>query len=258
MRVYLYVVLLINFFVDLLLILAANRFGGYPAQIGRCIGAAVLGGIYGAVCLQPGFLFLGNTLWRFVFLGMMGAIAFGWNRSGLRRCMLFILLSMALGGIVQGMGERRIASLLLGMAVLGGLCAFGFRGPMACQELVEVELSAQGRKEKLLALRDTGNGLRDPITGQSVLVADAKTAQTLFGLDRQQLRCPVETVAAGIIPGLRLIPYRAVGQSAGMLVAVRMEQVRIGKWQGSTLVAFAPEGLGENHTYRALTGGMIG
>lgn len=258
MKIYLDVVMLLNFFVDLLLILAANRLGGVPAKIGRCVAAAVLGGIYGGACLLPGFRFLGNTLWRIVFLVIMGVTAFGCHRSGFQRCVLFVFLSMALGGILQGMGDGSLPALLLGMAVLCGLCVFGFRGQLPQQEFVEVELAAEGKREKLLALRDTGNGLRDPVTGQSVLVADAKTAETLFGLTRQQLRSPVETVAAGIIPGLRLIPYRAVGQSGGMLVAIRLKQVRIGSWQGSTLVAFAPDGLGEDHTYRALTGGMAG
>ena len=256
MRVYLDVVMVLNFIIDLLLILAANRLAGMPTQKGRCLAAAVLGGIYGGACLIPGFQFLGNTLWRIVFLGIMGVTAFGCNRNGCQRSILFVLLSMALGGIVHGMGEGSLHSLLLGIAVLCGLCLFGFRGQMLQQEFVEVELSAGGKKEKLLALRDTGNGLKDPVTGQSVLVADAKSAETLFGLTRQQLRCPVETVAAGMIPGLRLIPYRAVGQSGGMLLALKMEQVRIGTWQGNTLVAFAPDGLGEDRTYRALTGGV--
>lgn len=256
MRVYLDIVMLLNFLVDLLLILAANRLAGVPSRIGRCLAAAAIGGIYGGICLIPSFRFLGNTLWRMVFLGIVGATAFGCHRSGFHRCVMFVFLSMALGGIVQGIGAGSLTSLLLGVVVLCGLCVFGFRGQVLQQEFVDVELCRNGKREKLLALRDTGNGLRDPVSGQAVLVADAQTAQTLLGLTRQQLRTPVETVAAGIIPGLRLIPYRAVGQSAGMLVAIRLEQVRIGKWQGSTLVAFSPDGLGEDHTYRALTGGM--
>ncbi len=256
MRGFVTVVLLINFSVDLLLLLAVNHISGRPAPIGRYFLAAAIGGVYGGACTLPGFAFLGNPLWRLVILGTISLIAFGFCKNCIHEGALFMLLRMALGGIVQAMGEEKMSSLLLGATFLLGLCAFGFRGKMSHQEFVEVELFARGKQEKLLALRDTGNGLRDPITGQNVLVADAESARTLFGLNKQQLRCPIETVAAGIIPGLRLIPYRTVGQSAGMLVAIRLDQVRIGKWQGSTLVAFAPEGLGENETYRALTGGI--
>ncbi len=257
MREYLAVVILFNFMVNLLLILTANRLEGFSTQIIRFLMAAALGGLYGGFCMLPGFGFLGNALWRLVFWGIMGAIAFGCHSGSIHRCVMFVFLSMAFDGIVQGTGEGRVSFLLLGIAVLCGLCVFGSRGKAQNQEFVEVELSARGKKEKLIALRDTGNVLRDPVTGQSVLVADAKSAQTLLGLNKHQLSSPVETVASGIIPGLRLIPYRTVGQSTGMLVAVRLEKVRIGKWQGSSLVAFAPEGLGEDHTYRALTGGMV-
>ena len=136
------------------------------------------------------------------------------------------------------------------------LCMFGFRGVPGSREYVPVELNWKGRREELLALRDTGNTLRDPVTGQSVLIVDAAAAWHLLGLTRQQLQKPVETVAAGEFPGLRLIPYSTVGQSNGMLAALRMENVRIDQWRGSTLVAFAPAGLDAEGGYRALTGGV--
>lgn len=257
MRGYLGVVMLINFCVDLLLILAADRLRGYPVQIVRCLAASALGGIYSGACLLPGFGFLGSILWRTIFLIVIGLIAFGWSSGCLCRCMTLLFLNISLDGIVRVMGNGGSGSLLSGVLGLCVLCYYCFGSQARCRELVEVELFLRDRSEKLLALRDTGNGLRDPVTGQSVLVADAKTAEKLLGLNQYQLRTPVETVASGIVPGLRLIPYRTVGQSAGMLVAIRLDQVRIGKWRGSSLVAFAPEGLGEEHTYRALTGGMV-
>ena len=137
------------------------------------------------------------------------------------------------------------------------LCCFGFRYPPGSREYVPVELNWKGKKQQLLALWDTGNSLRDPVTGQSVLIVDASVADTLLGLTQQQLLSPVETVAAGIFPGLRLVPYRSVGQPGGMLAALRMENVKIDRWQGSTLVAFAPAGLDAEGTYQALTGGII-
>lgn len=255
-RVYLDLVVLLNFLVDFLLLLGTNRLAGYPQSVPRCLLAAALGGVYGGACLLRGFSFLGNTFWRIVCLGVMGWIAFGWQRSALRRCVLFVFLSMALGGVALGLGSGSFLSLTAGAAVIAVLCLIGFRGGAGQRQFVEVEIRKGEKQMKLLALRDTGNTLRDPVTGQSVLVTDAESAEVLLGLTRQQLASPVETVASGVIPGLRLIPYRSVGQSAGMLAAVRMENVRIGKWQGSTLVAFAPEGLDGEGTYRALVGGM--
>ena len=104
-----------------------------------------------------------------------------------------------------------------------------------------------------LSVEDTGNLLRDPITGRQVLVVGGDVALELTGLTQEQLRSPVESI--GALPGLRLIPYRNVGNSSGFLLALRLQNVKIGKWKGSTLVAFAPEGLSSEGAYQALTGG---
>lgn len=256
MIVYLDLVMLLNFTIDLLLLAGTNRLSGFPVVWWRTALGAALGGFYAGCCLLPGFRFLGNFLWRTVSLGLMGTIAFGVSRSTLRRCLLFVLLAMALGGIAMSIGVGGVAGVLAGGATLFFLCGAGFRGVPGSREYTPVELSWGGKRESLLALRDTGNVLRDPVTGQSVLVVSSNVAQSLLGLTRQQLLSPVETVATGKYPGLRLIPYRSVGQPGGMLAAIRMEDVKIGKWQGSTLVAFAPAGLDAEGTYQALTGGI--
>jgi len=192
-----------------------------------------------------------------VSLGLMGIIAFGFGWSALRRCVLFALLSMALGGIALGLGSGGYLALVLSAATVCIMCLVGFRGRAGAREYVPVELRLGEKCVKLLALQDTGNTLTDPVTGQSVLVVGPKAAYTLLGITKEQLRDPVGTIASGKIQGLRLIPYRSVGQPGGMLLALRISAVRIGSWQGSTLVAFAPEGLDGEGTYQALTGGAV-
>ena len=257
MRVYLDLVMLLNFAVDFLLLQGTNRLSGFPYGAARAAAAAALGGIYGGACLLPGFRFLGNLLWRSVCLLGMGIIAFGCTKGALRRCVLFALLSMALGGVALGLGSGDFLSLILSAGAVCLMCTVGFRGCVGAREYVPVVLKFGNKRLNIMALRDTGNTLADPVTGQSVLVTDADAAQTLLGLSKKQLYDPVGTLSAGMIPGLRLIPYRSVGQSCGMLLAIRLESVQIGKWQGSKLVAFAPEGLDSEGTYRALTGGTI-
>lgn len=257
MRVYLDAVILLNFLVDFLLLLGTNRLAGCPPGVGRAALAAGAGSVYAGVCLLPGFAFLGNMLWRLVSLGLMGLLAFGWYRNALRRTVLFVLLSMALGGIAMGLGRGGFSGLLASAGALCVLCAVGFRGRAGGTEYVPVELCYGGKQLRLTALRDTGNQLRDPITGQQVLVTGAEAAEELTGLTGEQLAHPVETVASAALPGLRLIPYRAIGQTDGMLLAMRLADVKIGSWRGAAIVAFAPEGLSKNGTYQALTGGAV-
>lgn len=256
MAVYLDLVVILNFLVDFLLLIGTNRLCGYPMKPARAAISALLGGVYAGACMLPGFRFLGNTLWRLVCLGVMSITAFGWNGGTARRSVLFIFLSMALGGIALGLGSGGFWSVAASAATVCILCVVGFRGRAGGRNYVTVTLCHKGISRKLTALQDTGNTLRDPITGQSVLVVDAEVARQLLGLTQQELCMPVETVGKGIIAGLRLIPYRAVGQPSGLLLAIKLDSVRIDGKETGNLVAFAPQTLGTGE-YQALAGGVL-
>lgn len=255
MTLYLDGVMLLNFLVDFLLLVAAGRLCGYPVRLRRALTGAALGAVYAGICLLPGFYFLGNILWRTVSLAAMAILTYGISVSALRRGLVFAFLSLALGGAVLGIGKGGLMSIVSAAGVLCLLCCFGFRGRIGGTNYVPVELSYGEKCMRLTALQDTGNTLRDPITGRQVLVVGADVAGELTGLTREQLRKPVESV--GTLPGLRLIPYRSVGNSSGFLLAMRLQNIKIGSWQGSGLVAFAPEGLSSEGAYQALTGGVL-
>lgn len=257
MTVYLDLVIGLNFGVDLLLLLAVDRICGYPTRFWRCCGAGALGGLYGGVCALPGFSFLGNTLWRLIFLAIMSVLAFGWNRSVLRRGVLFVLLSMALGGIALGMGSKGGVAIIASAAGLFLLCAVGFRGRAENVQYAQVVLRHGSFQRKLLALRDTGNLLKDPVTGRSVLIVGPEVAWELLGLTADQLSDPIGTLQTRQIPGLRLMPYRTVGQPGGMLLAMKLEQVIIDGQRSGHLVAFAPGEIGAGEAYKAIAGGGI-
>lgn len=255
MTVYIDGVVALNFLVDFLLLLGAGRLCGYPVRIRRALLASAMGGLYAGCCLLPGFHFLGNILWRLVSLAGMSVIAYGPSVSALRRGVVFAFLSLALGGAVVMLGRGGLIGILGASGVMCLLCGFGFRERIGGTKYVPVELSYGDKNLHLTALRDTGNTLRDPITGQRVLVVGADVARELTGLTREQLCTPVESLH--ILPGLRLIPYNSVGKTGGFLLALRLKQVKIGAWQGSSLVAFAPEGLHSEGAYQALTGGTV-
>ncbi len=256
MRVYLDLVVLLNFLVDWLLLLGTNRLSGFPAEAGRTLGAAALGGLYGGACLLPGFRFLGNLLWRTVSLGLMAVLAFGLGRSSLKRGSMFVLLTMALGGVAASLHRSNLPALVLAAGGIWLLCQTVFCNT-AGQAYIPISLSYGGRQINLTALRDTGNTLRDPISGEPVLVISPEAAQTLTGLTAAQLGRPMETLMHKPIPGLRLVPYRAVGQGGSFLLALRIPEVVTGGRRHSAIVAFAPEGFGRGDAYQALAGGMV-
>ena len=251
MEVYLDLVVILNFLVDFLLLLGTNRLSGFPLSAKRCALASGLGGIYSGACMLPGFRFLGNTLWRIVSLSLMAVIAFGWNRSAVKRGGVFVLLSMALGGIAVSFGKGEFLTLVLAAAGVWLLCRIAFGDTVGGREYVPITLTYGGNTASVTALRDSGNTLRDPITGESVTVLSPALGVRL-GLPPQALRDP----AGAMVPGLRLIPARTA-EGSGLLAAVRCENVTVGGKQGGRLVAFAREEFG-NGEYEALIGGCYG
>ena len=199
----------------------------------------------------------------------------------LRRGALFLVLSCAFGGVLVLVSLARGSS-----AGAGGLLgpSLGMRGILIAAALSYGALSlALGRQfsktqaegglcpltltkgEKtlrLLALIDTGNTLRDPLTGEGVVVLDCGRAGALVpelaGVPAQAFQRPVELLArfAGEEPDLRLLPYQAVGVPCGLLLAVRVDEAA---WGGQRrprcLCALSPTPLSDGGGYHALVGG---
>ena len=255
MEIYLDLVMVLNFLVDFLLLVGTNRLSGFPAQPWRCAGAALLGAVYSGACFLPGFSFLGNILWRGISLCLMGTIAFGANVSAFKRGGLFLLLWMAMGGIALQIGRKDLISVLLCAILCLLLSMVSFGGQSGGREYVPLQIALGDKSASLIALKDTGNTLRDPMTGEPVLVVSASVARRLTGLTCEQLNNPLAPLSQCLVPGLRLIPYHSIGNAGGFLLAKRFEDVVIAGKRRSTLVAFAAEGLGNGEIYQALTGG---
>lgn len=254
MERYLAGVMFLNFLVDSMLAWGASRLCGVRRKVVFILAAAALGGVYSGACMMEGFAFLGNPMWRLIILVIMSAAAFGLHISSIRPGAVFILLRLALGGIAAGFERQGWGSFLISGLIVCGLCLLG-RSSANQANYVPVELSYNGKKLNVMALEDTGNSLKDPITGDPVLVVGQQTAQQLTGLSAAQLQNPIHTM--GQLPGLRLIPYHTIGKENGLLLGMRLPDVKIGTWRGSHVVAFAPAGLGQEEKFQALTGGAV-
>ena len=255
MIAYFGVIIALCFIVDLLLLLGSNRLSGYPINKIRIVIAAIVGGVYGGACLLPELYFLCGTPWRLVCMCIVGWIAFGWGDGSMRRVTIYILLEMAMNGIAAGIGGEGVWTLLFSAAAFIVLYVVGFQCGVRNASYIPIELNYCGKSVRVTALRDTGNTLLDPVTGRSVIIVGADIANELLGLSTEQLYSPIETVSSGCLPGLRLVPYRSIERTGGLLVAMWLQEVRIGTWRGSSLVAFAPVSIGTKGAYQALTGG---
>lgn len=235
------------FAVDLLLL----RMTGPDGSLCRQLLAASLGGAFAVACLR--WPALGAPILLVVSLAAVAAAAFAGQPGWLRRCGAFCFLWLSLSGMAIGISGKSLWFPVLAASLLALLALTGGNGS---RRLLSVRIDHEGRSVSLTALTDTGNLLRDPVSGEPVLVAPPQAGLALLGLNGSQLSDPAQTLLSGRISGLRLIPYNTVGQQSGLLLARRFSDVTVDGRQQSRIVAFSPTPIGAGAGFDALAGGI--
>ena len=278
MTVYLDEVFFLNALVNWLLLETAASLTGSPRHRGRLAAGAVFGGLYAAAASFPALAPLGTVPGRLLAYGLLCLICFGWKGPVWKSWLWFFVVCCAFAGLVLAAAAllsvpvflrggrvyyRLTGRLLIALAgavyLVCRLCLDRFakhRGG----ELVRLELELGGKKAACTALRDSGNTLCEPVTGQSVIVARWQLAARLLpelGLRRELFSSPTEGMRLLRLtaPELKpvLIPYRAVGTQGGLLLALRMDRVREnGSPCPAQLVAFSPTEVSYGGVYEAL------
>ena len=264
--VYLDELFIMNLVIDYFLLLATARLCALPFRRRRYLVSAAVGGLWSALSLLPGLGFLRLPAMHPVLAGCMTLIAFGAERRLLRCTLAFLLVSALFGGAAYAAGLYRggwaragalvrvdLRILALSFALLWTAVSLvmprGGGNPSARTAALEIRRS--GTTVALIALRDTGNGLYDPVTGCAALVAEGRALAALFPGQESILTGDPVTCAMRI-PGIRFIPYAGVDGKRRLLPAFRPESVTVdGRTRDDLLVAIAPE-LGGAGRYDAI------
>lgn len=246
-----FLVTFLGFMVNFLLAMGVDQFFACPVRWRLTVFAGLIGGLHAGCSLLPGFSFLGQTLWRVVFLLLSAMAAFWENGKRLRRTALFLLLHFSVGAFAGG--QWWLLTLVAALIYL--LCKKGMGEQK--KQFAHVTIVHQGQTVDLTALLDTGNTLTDPVSGKSVLVVDGAFAQPLLGLEYAALGAPLETFTDHFTPNLRLIPYTSVGQPGGMLLGLRADAVYVDGRLQPLMIAFAPHKIGQGKSFQALAGGSL-
>ncbi len=216
------VAFLLNGALDYLVLCSTLRLMGLPLRHRRIALAAVLGGLYGAAAILPGWgLVRLLAVKGAVSLGMVG-IVYGRGPVFLRCYLLFLISSCTLSGAVTAMEAvfYRTDQIWLIFLLSAAFCAFALavvfhRGAEAgaAGRLLRAELCHRGRRISVTLCHDTGNTLRDSETGQVVCVVERKALEPLFqGMEGESLR---------------EIPFQSLGQQAGKLPCFTCDSLRL-------------------------------
>lgn len=247
-------IFLLNALMDYLLFLSTARLAGIPLRRGRYAAAALLGGAYAVVCFLPMGAFLSAAAVKASAGVLLALIAFGGEERLLRLTVLLFTVSCGMAGCVLALSllsggsiphingifytDVSLRVLLIAATAAYLVLTVVFRASAAHSvrgEVLPVRLSIGGTATALSALYDTGCSLKDPVSGEGVLVLSAGVLEQVFPLELRPLLKDL-AAPADLLPRLyqaapwlrpRLLPYTAVGTGKGMLLVIRTDWTEI-------------------------------
>lgn len=239
MEIYLDILFLVNFIMDFLLINITADIMALKPKLHRSLISATLGGAIGifAFCGEMRPVPSACTLWAGAAL-MIFAAFFPKKPKELAKLLLVFLLSSALfsgavmlcmmnmdGGVIKN-GVFYMSSLkimLICAAIYFSVRLFVSRlKRRAAQKISEVILEYCGKRIKLSALTDTGNGLTDPISGKPVMLIELCTLRQLIGAE-----CCISNICEWVeADRIKFIPYRTIDKE-GCLTGIVLDRVYI-------------------------------
>lgn len=270
---------LINLVINYILLLITAKICAAPTKRLRLLAAAAIGALYAVAVVMPFGTFLTNPFVKLTVGVLMVLSAFGGQNRIIRLSLVFIAISAAFGGAVTAVAlmgggslyglltpvSLRVLLLTFAVSYLVLVLVFKRAARSKSGGVVKLTLKHAGREVDLMALRDTGNALVDPLTGHPVIVAGVGDIRELFPQAIRKIIADFKVEdAAGVIEALaekdksirfRLVPYSAVGVPGGMLLAFRPDEIIInGEKKTGMLLALSPNSVSDSGTYSALLG----
>lgn len=245
MIVYADVLILLNFYVDYFLILATEKLCAVRVKVFRRLSAAVVSSLFSLVIFIPEQSAAVNLLIKLVCATVTVSVAFGYMnlRRFIRMIFTFFAASYGFAGIMlaasmvlslNGVVIRNSAFYcnISPLMLLGATTAFYLlirlyllvakrRGG----DFVDISVTYNDSVVTLHCLVDTGNGLRDSVSGCSVAVISNISAKALLGLDGYNFLKNM-TPECSKIKGFRLIPYSVIGKK-GILPAFKPDEIKL-------------------------------
>ncbi len=254
--VYIDLYFLINFSMDFLCFFLTAKLLSVKLPFGRTLVAAALGGVYANLAL---FLPVSTLFALFIDMAacaLMCTVALLRPRE-VRRLPLYILvyiaISMVLGGAMtalfhlfnrlelplgdaepDGISVWLFALLALVSGLITHLCG-RFFSKRSARRHAELHIGYNGSSRALHALCDTGNLLREPISGKPCIVVESDRLRGLLPADllgaAKEEHAPSASLLSRYTGRIRLIPAQSATGNR-MLLAFRPDRVTVDSGHG--------------------------
>lgn len=258
MTLYLDIVLLENLIMNYIILFATGLISKIDIKQFKIIISSLIGASYAIISFITSLNLYNTIILKVILSIVMIYIAFNPKnvKKLVKELLVFYLISFAFGGCaffllyyikpqdILSKNGVLIGSYPLKIAVLGGILGFFIvnitfkliKDKIDKSNLIcNIEITYEEKVVKLNALMDTGNLLKDPISGYSVIVAEAnklieiipKTVieninKIINGDEENILNCIENKYKSRF----RIIPFSSLGKENGMLLGFRPDYIR--------------------------------
>lgn len=221
---YLDVYILENILLNLVLLVFTLIMMGRRIRFIRLLTAALAGGVLSVIPVIAGInysIFYILLVWTAGLLMVMAASGGGTVSEQITGTLYFHILSFVWNKLIAGLGKiagTGYVVCILAVIIMGAVTIYlCIRRKRERQRTVyEVQIAENGRKVSVKALLDTGNGLREPISGRPVSIIEKGIYEELHCKEAQE-KC-------------RVIPYHSIGKEHGVMKGIQIEELVI--WEG--------------------------
>lgn len=274
--IYIDVLFLINFIINICIIVCTGSVLRLPCRHMRVCAAAAVGALYSCLIFIGDFGALTSAAMRIAFALLIVMTAFGICklRQLIKRSLVFFGLTVALGICTLALLYFTNMGIRLGGVVKNGVfyfnipiwfmlisCAVSYIAIILLQKIFKksaarsyarITLNHLGKTVELKALVDTGNMLSDPFTGRKVLIAEAGAVSPLFDFDTEKT---FNEGFENLPEGFRLIPFSSIGKENGLLAAFVPDKISVeNAVKNNIITAVFTGSLSQNGDYNALIG----
>lgn len=259
MTIYLDIIFLENFILNLILLYAVGIETKSKIKFYRIIIASILGSIYAIILYIVKNEFLYSIVMKFMLSIVMVYVSFETKgfKDILKKMLYFYLTSFVFGGgalaliymvntgkisiqngIIQGSYTRLTIMIGIIIAFIIIIIAFSLiKNRISKNDLIcNIGIRINNKEVKTKAMIDTGNLLKEPITNIPVVVLEhsllkniipneiLENIDKILGGDLSEIS---ENIKSQYILKMKVIPFTSLGKQNGMLLGIKAQELKI-------------------------------
>lgn len=255
MTIYLDIVLIENIIMNYIILFAVSIISKTEMKVIRIFIASIIGGIYAIISYITDLEIYKTLVLKAILSIVMIYVAF--YPKTIQKCckqlLIFYLTSFTFGGtafaLLYFINPKQIfmqngiymGSYPLKIALLGGIvgciiitASFKvIKGRINSKNMYcKLKIRILGKEVQSIAILDTGNLLKEPITKMPVIIVEAELLKEVISVNiiehlQEIMDGEGRYIPSELINRIRLIPFTSLGKQNGMLVGIKADEVLV-------------------------------